>query len=236
MISLISLSENDKRLIIVLIIIFILIFIIFGYLGLLIKKIMRFQGERIDREVHDPVVCNVINTPKHFRRFALKKNMRLLFKESWIPVLVLFCVVGLYFIYSMAIGHLLDLTDYKQEGFSTILFLWSFSDPTCYKEFFGVTLLAQWPDTFHTPEFHIEALVSYIVVPGLIVGAIWFLVDVQAYIARTYRIFKLSRSIYKKSLENYDAASKTFIIPNSAQTPAPTPSPVQRNNDGTNHQ
>lgn len=212
MISLISLSENDKRLIIVLVIIFILIFIIAGYLGLLIRKIMKFQGERIDREVHDAVVTNVITEPKHFRRFGLKKNMRLLYKEARLPLLI-FCLTTIaYIIYSMAVGHIVNVFDSEVEGFPTIMFLWDFASAPKVT-FFGFTVISDWPPLSHTPTFHIEAIISYVVLPLFTVSIVWFLVMVQAYIARTFRLLKLSRSIYGKNLDNYNAATNTFVTP-----------------------
>ena len=36
----------------------------------------------------------------------------------------------------------------------------------------------------------------------MVIGGIWYFVAVQAYIARGYRIWKLSKTVFNKSLEN----------------------------------
>ena len=71
---LISLSENDKRLIFALFIILILVFVLIGYIGFLITKVMKWQGKKLDSLVADPVVTHVITNKKHFFRYARKKN------------------------------------------------------------------------------------------------------------------------------------------------------------------
>ena len=56
MISLIKLTENDKRLIIVLLLLIILLFVIVGYIGVLVRKIMKLQATKADDMLHD--TCN----------------------------------------------------------------------------------------------------------------------------------------------------------------------------------
>ena len=55
-----KLAESDVRLIIVLLLIFLLVFVIFGYLAILIKKIMHLQGNKMEDVVHDVIVTGVI--------------------------------------------------------------------------------------------------------------------------------------------------------------------------------
>ena len=73
---LVSLSENDKRLIFALLIVFVLVFVLIGYIGFLITRIMKWQGKKIDAVVADAVVSRVITTKKHFKEYARKKNWR----------------------------------------------------------------------------------------------------------------------------------------------------------------
>ena len=54
-VTLIKLTENDKRLIIVLLLLLILLFVIVGYIGLLVRKIMSFQASKADDMLHDVV-------------------------------------------------------------------------------------------------------------------------------------------------------------------------------------
>ena len=63
---LVSLSENDKRLIFALLLVFILVFVLIGYIGFLITRVMKWQGKKLDHVVADPVVTRVITDKKHF--------------------------------------------------------------------------------------------------------------------------------------------------------------------------
>lgn len=112
----------------------------------------------------------------------------------------------------MIIGHVVNVFDSEVEGFPTIMFLWDFASAPRVT-FFGFTLISDWPPLSHTPTFHVEAIISYIILPLFVVSIVWYLVTVQAYIARTFRLLKLSRSIYGKNLDNYNAATNTFIAP-----------------------
>ena len=60
MMFLISLSENDKRLIFALLLVLILVFVVIGYLGYLVTRLMKWQGKKLDSLVADPVVTHVI--------------------------------------------------------------------------------------------------------------------------------------------------------------------------------
>lgn len=216
--TLIALSENDKRLIIALIIIFILLFIIVGYLGLLIKKIMKMQGEKADKMMHDVVISKVVITPKHFKRLGFKKNNAMLFKEAKIPMLIMFLsalALGIYYLSTQNLD--LDIFRFNNgtenvggTGFNTIMFLWDFSDPNSYTTVFGFTVLAKWPPLINVPHFSVDAIISYIIVPGFLVGGTWFLINTQAFMARGFRLLKLSRTIFSQSLEHYNASQNTF--------------------------
>ena len=86
---LLSLSENDKRLIFALLLVFILVFVLIGYIGYLITRVMKWQGKRLDTITADPVITRVITDKKHFIRYARKKNWRLFFKQSYISILIM---------------------------------------------------------------------------------------------------------------------------------------------------
>ena len=85
----VSLSENDKRLILAFLLVLILVFVLIGYIGMLITRIMRWQGKKLDNIVADVLTTRVITTKKKFFPYARKKNWRKFFKESWIPILII---------------------------------------------------------------------------------------------------------------------------------------------------
>lgn len=207
MIALAQLSESDKRLIIVLLLVFVLVFLIVGYLGVLIKKIMTFQGKKMDDLVHDVVVTGVIKDSKKLVRYGIKKNHRKLFKNSWIPVLILLISGLVMLIYCIIYNDwTVNPIGYEDgKGFGTLFFIFDW-DNAPRSDFFGLTLISGWPEVIHSPTWSWLAWGSYIFVPGTLIGGIWFLIDVQAYIARSYRLFKLSKTVFNKSLENFDAS------------------------------
>ena len=86
---LLALSENDKSLILALLLVLILFFVLIGYLGMLIIKVMKWQGRRLDSEVADVLVTRVITDRKHFMPYARKKNWRIFFKDAFIPILIM---------------------------------------------------------------------------------------------------------------------------------------------------
>ena len=168
MLFLISLSENDKRLIFALLIVLILVFVLIGYIGFLITKLMKWQGKKLDTLVADPVVTRVITTKRHFIRYARKKNWRLFFKQSAIAIVIL--IIGattLILRDAIMKDFSYNVFDYEKTGFNTILFLWDFSD--CIKRD-GISLVLNWPVLINTPHFSVDAIVSYIFMSSMIVG------------------------------------------------------------------
>ena len=69
MVSLIKLTENDKRLIIVLLLLVILLFVIVGYISLLVKKIMNAQGSKADEMLKNVVDAKIFNSEKELVKF-----------------------------------------------------------------------------------------------------------------------------------------------------------------------
>lgn len=206
MVSLIKLTENDKRLIIVLLLVLILFFVIVGYIGVLVRKIMSHQAKKADDMLHDVVEAGVITNENRLWRFGIRKNWRVFFKSAWVPFLIMLLsstILLLYCIFSRNWSY--NIWDYGKEGFNTLFYVHDWS------VFFvsnsdGFTIT--WPKLLSTPHLSGEAWVSYLFVPGMIVGGLWFLYQVQAYIARSIRIYQLSRKAFRKTMENVTPPSQ----------------------------
>ena len=206
MVSLIKLTENDKRLIIVLLLVLILFFVIVGYIGVLVRKIMSHQAKKADDMLHDVVEAGVITNENRLWRFGIRKNWRVFFKSAWVPFLIMLLsstIFLLYCIFSRNWSY--NIWDYEKEGFNTLFYVHDWS------VFFvsnsdGFTIT--WPKLLSTPHLSGEAWVSYLFVPGMIVGGLWFLYQVQAYIARSIRIYQLSRKAFRKTMENVTPPSQ----------------------------
>ena len=202
---LISLSETDKRVIFVLLLLIIITLVIFGYIGLLITRVMRWQGRRVDQFTHDVVVTKVIDNKKDFVKYARKKNWVWFFKQAWKPLIIILLAFILLVIHNAVTRDWsYDVFDHEKTGFGTLLFIWDFNDPDIYKEFFGIKLIADWPPIISTPHWEWDAWCSYIFVPAVFIGGSWYLIALQCVVARTIRIYQLKHSVFDKSLENYN--------------------------------
>ena len=218
MLFLISLSENDKRLIFALLIVLILVFVLIGYIGFLITKLMKWQGKKLDTLVADPVVTRVITTKRHFIRYARKKNWRLFFKQSAIAIVIL--IIGattLILRDAIMKDFSYNVFDYEKTGFNTILFLWDFSD--CIKRD-GISLVLNWPVLINTPHFSVDAIVSYVFMSSMIVGGIWYLIALQSLISRTIRMYVLSTKAFEKTLEGFNQNAQYSNINNNGVPPS----------------
>lgn len=199
---LISLSENDKRLIFALLIILILVFVLIGYIGFLITKVMKWQGKKLDSLVADPIVTHVITDKKHFFPYARKKNWRLFFKQSYIGILIMLTGALVLLIRNAIMKDFsYNVFEHEKTGFGTLLFVWDFSG--CIKRE-GVSVVLNWPVLINSPHFSVDAIVSYIFMTSMIVGGIWYLVSLQALISRTIRMFQLSTKVFEKSLDGFN--------------------------------
>ena len=232
---LIALTENDKRVILALLLLLVLVFVLIGFIGTIIVRVMKHQGKKIETAVHDAVITRVIVDKKHFKQYAYKKNNQFFFQETWIALLLI-AIAWLALLITCIIRKdwQYDLFDHQKEGFTTLFWLWDFSD--CYGEFFGIRILNKWPTTLiNSPHFSPDAIGYYIFVPFFLTGVIWYLIAVQRYIARLIKIHKLASSIYSKSLENYNQSEQQMKeaqanLYNSGQTFSSIPPEDDENN------
>ena len=202
----IQLTETDKRVIFAVFLLLILVFVVIGYIGFLITRIMKIQGARIDDKVHDVVVSRVITEKKPFKKYAHRKNWHMFYKSAQIPIIILIVSGLCILIHGIVDGFNGTSLFDPYKGFSTIMFLWDF-EGTPTTTVMGVTVWSEWPKLYEdigNPMFVVEAIPSYFAVPGLAVGVCWYLIEVQALIARGLRIRKLCDSVFAKSLEGFN--------------------------------
>lgn len=206
MMVLVQLSENTTRIIIAALLLLLFGFIVIGYLALLVVKFMKWQGKKIDNYVNDVLVTRTVTKPKTFLPYAHKKNWRLFYKESGFAILILLIGGATLLIRNMVTKNFAYNPLNYDDGFSTILFLWDWSDPTSYTQVFGFTVLAKWPPALngHQPHFVVEAIPSYIFVTCTVIGGIWYLIAVQAFFARTIRIYWLARHAFDTNLDTFN--------------------------------
>ena len=198
---LLSLSENDKRLIFAILLVLILVIVLIGYIGFLVTRVMKWQGKKIDTLVADPVVTRVITDKHHFIRYARKKNWRLFFKQSYLGIILMILGVVILIIRDAVYKDFSYNPFNKDTGFGSLLFVWDFS--VCFKRE-GISLVVNWPQLVNTPHFVLEAWGGYLFVIFVVTGGIWYLISLQALIARTLRMYKLSTTAFEKTLEGFN--------------------------------
>ncbi len=205
MINLIKLTENDKRIIIALLLILILLFVLIGYISLAVKKVMKFQGKRAEDMLYNVVKTKQVYNERQLRIYGIRKNWRLFFKQASKPMIILAVAWLLFLVDGILIEQNgfagIDIWDYKTKGIGTLFFIHDWSAVPKGDFFFFKNIAVGFAPVISKPHFEITAWFSYIFVPANLIGIIWLLIDVQAYIARTYRIFKISMTIFKKTLD-----------------------------------
>ena len=193
----IKLSENTKKALIIFFLIFIILFVLIGYISLAVESAMRKQGSKADAMLSNVVKAEYFDSEKKLKRFGIKKNAKVFYLESRIPFLILLGTWLSYILFCLFTGKWGYNPLSKEEGFGTLLYEFS---PWPTESFFGIKLVSGWPTVLNRPHFEIKALFSYFFVPANIIGIIWFLVYVQAYISRSIRIRKIARSVFRKKL------------------------------------
>ncbi len=202
-VTILAMSEANRRLIWAIIIIILLVPVLLGYIGMWIRKVMRWQGKRMDILCHDVVVTKVITDKESLRRYGNKKNMAYFFKQSWIPFVIMLAAV-LTLIINDAIIKDFGYNPFNNEtGFGSLLWHWDWSDPSIRTTFWGMEVIASWPPLTASPHFEVEAIGGYLFTIIGSVGLVYWMVTVQCYISRWWRLRKLCDSIFSKSLEGY---------------------------------
>ena len=207
---LIKLTENDKRIIFVLLAVFILLLVLVAYIGYLVTVVMRWQGKKINNYVTDAVVNGVITNEKDFKRYAKKKNLLVFYHQARIPALILVVGIVFYIVASSIVGYTNPFDHHT--GFATLFFIWDFSTIITKPES-GVGILINWPELINRPHFTVDAWISYVFVPIVLIGGIWYLLTVQAFIARYLQINKLAQKIFAEQIENFTYQGQGQPVP-----------------------
>ena len=229
----IKLSEGDKRLIFVIFLALLIILIIVGAIGYLITKVMKYQASKLETAVYDVVVTKVITDEKAFKKYAWKKNVQILLRQTWKPI----AVIAFGFIILLIRAIIYNNWGYNPwnytDGFGSLFWVWDWENaPTA--TVFGITVISEWPRALNEPRLVGDAWAAYISVPCFLVGGVWYILVVQGFFARLLKTKSLAHSVFKKSLENYNQArgftdGGPQINPNAGQQTQPAPAPQPSN-------
>ncbi len=197
------LSDDTRHVIIAFVLLFVLVFVIFAVVGKLVFSLMKWESKKADDLVHDVLVTGVITNERKLFFFGLRKNRRLLIKQSYIAVIIM-AVGGLalliYSLTSMNWGF--NPFGNNPHGFGTLFY--HFDWEGAKGNFFGLNVIVRWPDVIQTPYLSADAWGSYVFVPCIIIGGTWFLLMCQAYMARSIRLFFVCKNSFRKTLDDYN--------------------------------
>lgn len=191
------------KVILVIFLVFVLAFALLGLLGVLIEKVMIRQGMKIDSLMSNLVFSKVCDNPKKFKKLANEKNRRYFFKTSFIPLLLMGLGVALYFIYHAAF----HIEGYQsifntETGVASLLYLFKFEALQSGEGFLSLGFKIVTTNYPHFVEF--PATFNYFIFLFFFSGFIWYLVNIQAYVSRKYRIHYLANKMFTKDLSTID--------------------------------
>lgn len=198
--TLITLSDNDKRIIFSLLLILIIVIVIIGVLGYILYRVMKWQARRMDDLVHDVIVYKVITDKKAFVKYGRYKNWALYFKQAYIPLLIIIFSFIILIIHNSVTGNWAYNPFSTYDGFGTIFFTWKpsgeYTEGTLIK--FAKLVVDNHPHLIDI------AWAGYIFGPSILVGGTWYLIVASSLLARTILLYKRRRDVFEKSLEGYN--------------------------------
>lgn len=200
---LISLNENDKRVLIALLLIFVLVLLLFGYLVRLIKYIANEQGKFVDKSMYDILDANLITSRKEFNKISFEKNRRKFYFASRAPMFTLIAALLMLFIYQIIINNFSwDFIGYYLKE-ATVVLEW----PTT--KIFGLDIICDWPTVIKQASFHINeagAWITYILTITFTYVFIHFMICVCALLARNYRTIVAGSDYFSKNINDLKKA------------------------------
>lgn len=197
-------STNKKRVLYVIFILLILVLILLSFIGSLLVRLTKHRGKELENAVFDPTVLGVIKDQKQFTRYAHKKNIRMFYKESLIPLGIILGGFLVYIIF-MAVTENWSYNPWSlEEGFGSLFFTFDFSEVIQFNVNGTVGMLLSWPNVPHTPVFKIENWCGYVSCIAWLVGGLWYLWAVHGFMSRFIRLLQLRSTIYEKSLEGFN--------------------------------
>lgn len=200
---LIKLSESDKRILISLLLILILLFVLIGYLVKLIKYLLNAQADYVEKSMYDILDADLITDKKHFFQVSWEKNTRKFYFSARLPVIILIFLLATILIYQTVIES------YSWEFFSFYLKEASFKLDWPTQEFFGLTIINDWPSIAKPSVFYFDKFDAWLTYLVTLVGTyalIHFILCSISLLARNIRTIKVGNEYFKKDLNELKKA------------------------------
>lgn len=203
MMFLVKLSESDKRILISLLLILILLFVLIGYLVKFIKYLLRVQGDYVEKSMYDILDAELITDKNHFFKVSWEKNTRKFYFSARLPILILIILFTIVIIYQTIIEN------YSWEFFSFYLKEAAFKLDWPKQEFFGLTIISDWPSIAKPSVFYFDkfdAWLTYLVTLAGTYAIIHFILCSISLLARNIRTIKVGNEYFKKDLDELKKA------------------------------
>ena len=195
---LISLSESEKRVLLILFIIFTAAFLLFGLLIKGIKSWATSKGKAVDGYMYDFVKFGVIKTPAEFRKYVFKRETRYLYLNSrWmLRILVVSSLLFVLYVENFLGGNYAECLSIIEKLFPVLE--WPKT------EMFGMSIVCDWPTVIRESqaELSIKGYVTYIYALILLYSLFKLIHDILIFDARLARSNKTSNSAFGKNLDN----------------------------------
>jgi len=190
-----KMSSTTKKVLITIFAVVIVLFVVIGLISEAVKKLMKKQGLKADEMLANVTKVDYFKKESSYIKFGIKKNIRLFYQEARIPFLIILGCILTYILYCLFANQWGYNPFDRVNGFGSLLIRLEWPK----QRFFGINLVSDWP-TIIKPIPTKYAIFSYFFVPITFFGCGWFLYYTQCYIARSLRIRKIARSIYRKKL------------------------------------
>lgn len=198
-----EIGKTSWKVILTCLFIIVAFFAIFGLIGRVVELIIDRQAKKVDKFMSPLIVSGLIDDDKTFTKTAFKKIRIYFFKTSIAPIFLMIISLLIYIIYHGIDGNWSESIFNDETGIGTLFFTWDFTNAQYYFPLGigGITLR-------NTPHFlkDIRILNYFIFLFGF-VGLVWYLLNVQGYIARSFRIKKLGDKMFSQNLDNVDLAT-----------------------------
>ena len=195
---LVSLSENEKRILLILFIVLTSAFLLFGLLIKGISAWAKSKGKAVDGYMYDFVKFRVIKTPAEFRRYVFKRETRYLYLNSrWmIRILIVSSVLFVLYVENVLNGDYLEPLRILEDLLPILD--WPKT------EIFGMQIISDWPTLVKAPEAELtlKGYITYVYALILIYSLFKFIHDILIFNARLSRSNKTSNSAFGKNLED----------------------------------
>lgn len=197
------LSDKTKDFIKVILVIFlvvILLFALLGFIGNLIEKTMKHQAKKVDVYMTNVVISRVCDKPEDFVRIAKLKNKICFYRASIAPIIFGIIAVVIWVTYHLLTQNWGESIFDTKTGILSLFYVFDFSNITYVPPlgFAGIEIS-------NYPHLLTDAtMTNYFIFLFGAIAVIWYIINVQAYVARHHRIGQLKKTIYSKDLSTID--------------------------------